>query len=70
MFLGLRTAQYHVKSSDLPAARDWYARVLGSGATRNGEIEDVGHNIKKVTVFDPFGNEFGVIENPHFTYVS
>lgn len=29
MLLGLRTCQYHVKTSDLKAARDWYARVLG-----------------------------------------
>ena len=29
MLLGLRTSQYHVKTFDLKAARDWYARVLG-----------------------------------------
>ena len=29
MLLGLRTCQYHVKKSELKAARDWYARTLG-----------------------------------------
>jgi predicted enzyme related to lactoylglutathione lyase len=28
MLLGLRTCQYHVKTSELKAARDWYARTL------------------------------------------
>ena len=27
---------------------------------------DVGGGIKTATVLDPFGNVFGVIENPHF----
>ncbi len=29
MLLGLRTCQYHVKTSQLQAARKWYARALG-----------------------------------------
>lgn len=29
MLLGLRTCQYHVKTAELRAARDWYARTLG-----------------------------------------
>ena len=28
MLLGLRTCQYRVKTSELKAARDWYARIL------------------------------------------
>ena len=29
MLLGLRTCQYHVKTSQLKTARNWYARILG-----------------------------------------
>jgi predicted enzyme related to lactoylglutathione lyase len=117
MFLGLRTAIYHV--DDINKARDWYANLLGVqpyfdepfyvgfnvggyelglhpgegsankaegvvaywgvadaagalermlelGATKNEEVQDVGGGIKVATVKDPFGNVFGVIENPHF----
>ncbi|MGH9882524.1 MAG: VOC family protein [Pyrinomonadaceae bacterium] len=118
MFLGLRTAIYHV--SDIAEARDWYSSVLGfgpyfdepfyvgfnvggyelglvpteagsadkaegavaywgvenaetaaqvlleKGATPHEEVQDVGGGIKVATVKDPFGNVFGVIENPHF----
>lgn len=117
MFLGLRTAIYHV--SDIARARDWYASVLGlapyfdqpfyvgfsvagfelglqpaaedsgksegvvaywgvadakaalghlleRGAIVNEDVQDVGGGIKVATVKDPFGNVFGVIENPNF----
>jgi catechol 2,3-dioxygenase-like lactoylglutathione lyase family enzyme len=117
MFLGLRTAIYHV--SDIAKARDWYSSILGfppyfdqpfyvgfnvggyelglqpsegntekseavvaywgvvdadaalkhlleRGAVRNEDLQDVGGDIKVATVKDPFGNVFGVIENPHF----
>jgi predicted enzyme related to lactoylglutathione lyase len=118
MFLGLRTAIYHVE--DINKAKDWYANLLGVkpyfdepfyvgfnvagyelglhpgegsakkaegvvaywgvadvagalermlelGATKNDDVQDVGGGIKVATVKDPFGNVFGVIENPHFT---
>jgi lactoylglutathione lyase len=117
MFLGLRTAAYHV--SDIAKARDWYSSILGvppyfdqpfyvgfnvagyelglqpsepslnkseavvaywgvadataalqylleRGATLNEAVQDVGENIKVASVKDPFGNVFGVIENPNF----
>jgi predicted enzyme related to lactoylglutathione lyase len=118
MFLGLRTAIYHV--NDIEAAKTWYSSVLGFapyfdepfyvgfnvggyelglqpneaeptnkaegvvaywgvenagvamkqllelGATVHEDLQDVGENIKVATVKDPFGNVFGLIENPHF----
>jgi lactoylglutathione lyase len=118
MFLGLRTAAYHV--SDITQARDWYSSVLGfapyfdqpfyvgfnvggyelglqpsaaesvnkaegvvaywgvedaaaalthllaKGATLHEEVQDVGGDIKVASVKDPFGNIFGVIQNPNF----
>lgn len=118
MFLGLRTAIYHV--DDIDQARDWYSEVLGVqpyfaqpfyvgfnvagyelglhpggsagedkadgavaywgvddcaasvqrlldlGATSHEAVQDVGEGIKVAAVKDPFGNVFGVIENPHF----
>ena len=43
-----------------------YERLLALGATAREPVSDVGEGIKVVTVLDPFGNIFGIIENPHF----
>ena len=43
-----------------------YARRPELGATPRTEITDVGDGIRAGDVLDPFGNVFGVIENPHF----
>jgi len=117
MFLGLRTAIYHV--SDMEAAKSWYTSILGFGpyfdepfyvgfnvggyelglqpteltsehaegvvaywgvndaagtlkhllelgAHLHEDLQDVGGGIQVATVKDPFGNIFGVIENPNF----
>jgi predicted enzyme related to lactoylglutathione lyase len=117
MFLGLRTAIYHV--DDIDKGKHWYSEVLGVkpyfdqpfyvgfnvagyelglqpdgdtadkatgsvaywgvadcaaacrrilelGATIHEPVSDVGEGIKVATVKDPFGNVFGLIENPHF----
>ena len=118
MFLGLRTAAYHV--NDIEKAKTWYTSILGFGpyfdepfyvgfnvsgyelglqpseaetsnkaegvvaywgvgdaatalerllelgATAHEDLQDVGAGIKVASVKDPFGNVFGVIENPHF----
>jgi len=118
MFLGLRTAIYHV--DDIEKGKAWYTQVLGFepyfdqpfyvgfnvggyelglqptdalsgekangavaywgvedagaayqriidlGATAHEALQDVGEGIKVATVKDPFGNVFGIIENPHF----
>ena len=118
MFLGLRTAIYHV--DDINKGKAWYAEVLGAqpyfdevfyvgfnvggyelglhpgasgggdkadgavaywgvtdassalarllelGATVHEALQDVGEGIKVATVKDPFGNIFGIIENPNF----
>jgi predicted enzyme related to lactoylglutathione lyase len=42
------------------------ARLVGLGAAIKVPISDVGGDIKTATVIDPFGNEIGGIENPHF----
>jgi predicted enzyme related to lactoylglutathione lyase len=41
-------------------------RLLGLGATQFGDIQDVGDGIRTAELTDPFGNTFGVIQNPHF----
>ena len=41
-------------------------RMLSLGATERTAIQEVGDGIKVATVCDPFGNIFGIIENPHF----
>ena len=42
------------------------SRVMKLGASKHEEVQDVGGGIKVATVKDPFGNVFGIIENPHF----
>ena len=41
-------------------------RLVSLGAKPVDDVQDVGGGIKVATVADPFGNHFGVIENPHF----
>ena len=41
-------------------------RLTQLGGTVHEPIKDVGGGIKVAAVRDPFGNVFGVIENPHF----
>lgn len=43
-----------------------FDRLLSLGAASRSAVQDVGDGIKVATVTDPFGNTFGVIENPHF----
>lgn len=43
-----------------------FARLLEKGAREREPVTEVGGGIKVATVFDPFGNVLGVIENPHF----
>ncbi len=48
-------------------AGDAYSRLLELGAAELGGVQDVGDGIRVATALDPFGNVFGVIENPHFS---
>jgi len=43
-----------------------FARLQGLGAVPHEAVRDVGEGIKVAAVRDPFGNVFGLIENPHF----
>jgi predicted enzyme related to lactoylglutathione lyase len=43
-----------------------FARLLELGATSQEAVNDVGDGIRVGTVLDPFGNAFGIIQNPHF----
>ena len=51
----------------VPDAAAAWDRLLALGATPREPVQDVGGGIKVATVGDPFGNSFGVIENPHFS---
>jgi predicted enzyme related to lactoylglutathione lyase len=50
----------------VPDADAEVARLLALGASVHDPVKDVGGGIKVGSVWDPFGNVFGVIENPHF----
>jgi predicted enzyme related to lactoylglutathione lyase len=41
-------------------------RLVGLGAKVHEAAHDVGDGIRVASVLDPFGNTFGIIENPHF----
>jgi catechol 2,3-dioxygenase-like lactoylglutathione lyase family enzyme len=43
-----------------------FARLVELGATPLERVTDVGEGIKVAAVVDPFGNRFGIIENPTF----
>ena len=43
-----------------------FRRLIELGATERSNVQEVGQGIRVATVFDPFGNIFGIIENPHF----
>ncbi len=45
-------------------------RLIGLGAVVVEPVEDVGGGIRIGTVRDPFGNLFGVVENPVFSYIA
>jgi predicted enzyme related to lactoylglutathione lyase len=42
------------------------ARLTAMGAQVHEEVTDVGEGIRVASVRDPFGNVFGIIQNPHF----
>jgi predicted enzyme related to lactoylglutathione lyase len=46
-----------------------YERMIELGAKKHSDVTDVG-GIFVATVTDPFGNVFGIIENPHFKAVN
>ncbi|HMP01871.1 MAG TPA: VOC family protein [Gemmatales bacterium] len=48
------------------SAADALAALLAHGATEHEPVTDVGGGIKVAAVRDPFGNVFGIIENPQF----
>lgn len=47
-------------------AEEALERLYSLGARPREPISDVGGGIKVATVLDPFGNVFGIIENPLF----
>src|SRR5262249_48301288 len=44
------------------------ARLVELGAELRDDVMDVGGGIKVASVADPFGNVFGLIENPNFDH--
>jgi catechol 2,3-dioxygenase-like lactoylglutathione lyase family enzyme len=45
-------------------------RLKDLGAKSRSEIQDVGGGIRVAEFDDPFGNVFGIIENPHYQHVT
>ena len=51
----------------VPDAEAAYARLIELGAHPCEAVHDVGGGILLGFVLDPFGNQLGVIQNPHFS---
>ena len=47
-------------------ARQAFDELLKKGAKSHSEPQNVGGSIIVASVYDPFGNIFGIIENPEF----
>jgi predicted enzyme related to lactoylglutathione lyase len=47
-----------------------YERLLSKGAKPFEPVKDVGGGVKIGSVRDPFGNVFGVVENPQFHFTA
>ena len=43
-----------------------FERLISLGARERSPVHEVGDGIRVATVCDPFGNIFGIIQNPHF----
>ena len=43
-----------------------FERLLNLGAESLEPVTDVGEGIKVAAIKDPFGNRFGIIQNPNF----
>jgi predicted enzyme related to lactoylglutathione lyase len=41
-------------------------RIIQLGGTLHHPLTDVGDGIRTVELLDPFGNQIGLIDNPHF----
>jgi len=54
-------ALWGVKNADAE-----FARLISLGATELEAVTEVGEGIRVASVMDPFGNRFGIIENPLF----
>lgn len=50
---------------DIKAAQ---AKLIELGAEKISDVVNVGESLYVATVKDPFGNVFGIIENPHFKF--
>jgi len=46
--------------------KESFEELLSKGATIHSAPQNVGGEIVVASVFDPFGNIFGIIENPEF----
>ena len=50
----------------VPEIDDAVRHFVAAGASIVAPAQEVGESIKVATVADPFGNQIGLIENPHF----
>ncbi len=61
-----RRRQHRLRTGAFPDIEKAWEHLISHGASVHSGIEEVGGDIKVASVKDPFGNVFGIIENPHF----
>jgi predicted enzyme related to lactoylglutathione lyase len=71
--LGLHPAEHPITTGNnataywgVEDAAKAYDQLIEKGATAQEAPQEVGDGIIVATVKDPFGNLFGIIQNPHF----
>lgn len=63
---GRAKGEGHIAYWGVDDAEAAHKRLLELGAIAHEDLQDVGGGIKVAAVKDPFGNVFGIIENPNF----
>lgn len=63
---GVSTGNNAVAYWGVKDAEAAYRRMSDLGGKPHGDVREVGDGIRVATVTDPFGNVFGIIENPNF----
>lgn len=73
--LGLQPEEHPTKQKAISTLTYWgvddiaatYQHLLNEGATEHEAPHEVGGGIQVASVKDPWGNLFGMIDNPHFS---
>ena len=61
-----KTGDSHIAYWGVEDAAAAYVRLLSLGAVAHEAVQEVGGGVLIGSVRDPYGNVFGIVQNPHF----